>query len=119
MSVEKLIGSWELKSKIGSGGNGEVWECTDQTGNAFAMKILTKTTGEAYQRFLDEVKVMLSHQGSDGMLPVIDFNLHELNGSEQTEKDLYYVMPLAIPAKERLFGCIFGISPLQRKVLTV
>lgn len=48
MSVEKLIGSWELKSKIGSGGNGEVWECTDQTGNAFAMKILTKTTGEAY-----------------------------------------------------------------------
>lgn len=101
MSVEKLIGSWELKSKIGSGGNGEVWECTDQTGNAFAMKILTKTTGEAYQRFLDEVKVMLSHQGADGMLPVIDFNLHELNGSEQTEKDLYYVMPLAIPAKER------------------
>lgn len=86
MSVEKLIGSWELKSKIGSGGNGEVWECTDQTGNAFAMKILTKTTGEAYQRFLDEVKVMLSHQGADGMLPVIDFNLHELNGSEQTEK---------------------------------
>ena len=78
MSVEKLIGSWELKSKIGSGGNGEVWECTDQTGNAFAMKILTKTTGEAYQRFLDEVKVMLSHQGADGMLPVIDFNLHEL-----------------------------------------
>lgn len=72
MSVEKLIGSWKLKSKIGSGGNGEVWECTDQTGNAFAMKILTKTTGEAYQRFLDEVKVMLSHQGADGMLPVID-----------------------------------------------
>lgn len=35
MSVEKLIGSWKLKSKIGSGGNGEVWECTDQTGNAF------------------------------------------------------------------------------------
>ena len=102
MSVEKLIGSWKLKSKIGSGGNGEVWECTDQTGNAFAMKILTKTTGEAYQRFLDEVKVMLSHQGADGMLPVIDFNLHELNGPEQTEKDLYYVMPLAIPAKERL-----------------
>lgn len=50
---------------------------------------------------------MLSHQGADGMLPVIDFNLPELNGSEQTEKDLYYVMPLAIPAKERLFGCIF------------
>lgn len=24
MSVEKLIGSWKLKSKIGSGGNGEV-----------------------------------------------------------------------------------------------
>lgn len=46
------------------------------------MKILTKTTGEAYQRFLDEVKVMLSHQGTDGMLPVIDFNLPELNGLE-------------------------------------
>ena len=30
-------------------------------------------------------------------VPVIDFNLPELNGSEQTERDLYYVMPLAIP----------------------
>ena len=107
MRAKKIIGFWELKRKIGSGGNGEVWECIDQAGNAFAMKILTKTTREAYQRFLDEVKVMLSHQGTDGMLPVIDFNLPELNGSEQTEKDLYYVMPLAIPAKERLFGCIF------------
>ena len=73
------------------------------------MKILTKTTGEAYQRFLDEVKVMLSHQGADGLLPVIDFNLPELNGSEQTEKDLYHVMPLAIPAKKRLFVYYFII----------
>lgn len=61
---EKIIGFWELKKKIGSGGNGKVWECIDQVGNAFAMKILTKTTGEAYQRFLDEVKVMLSHLGT-------------------------------------------------------
>ena len=107
MSSKRMIGSWELKRKIGSGGNGEVWECIDQAGASFAMKILTRTTGEAYQRFLDEVKVMLSHQGNDGMLPVIDYNLPELNGSELTEGELYYVMPLAIPAKERLFGCIF------------
>lgn len=107
MRAKIIIGSWELKRKIGSGGNGEVWECIDKAGNAFAMKILTKTTGEAYQRFLDEVKVMLSYQGTDGMLPVIDFNLPELDGLEQTEGELYYVMPLAIPAKDRLFGCIF------------
>ena len=111
MSAKKIIGFWELKRKIGSGGNGEVWECIDQAGNASAMKILTKTTGEAYQRFLDEVKVMLSHQGTDGMLPVIDFNLPELDGLEQTEGALYYVMPLAIPAKNRLFGCIFEEKP--------
>ena len=48
MSAKKIIGFWELKRKIGSGGNGEVWECTNQAGNTFAMKILTKTTGEAY-----------------------------------------------------------------------
>ena len=105
--AKRKIGSWELKRKIGSGGNGEVWECSDKAGNTFAIKILTRTTGESYQRFLDEVKVMLSHQGNDGMLPVIDYNLPELNVSEQTEEKLYYVMPLAIPAKERLFGCIF------------
>lgn len=105
--AKRIIGNWGLKRKIGSGGNGEVWECIDQAGNFYAMKILTRTTGEAYQRFLDEVKVMLSHQGNDGMLPVIDYNLPELNGSELTEGELYYVMPLAIPAKERLFGCIF------------
>lgn len=76
---KKIIGFWELKKKIGSGGNGKVWECIDQAGNEFSLKILTKTTGEAYQRFLDEVKVMLSHQGTDGVLPVIDFYLPELN----------------------------------------
>jgi hypothetical protein len=53
------------------------------------MKILTRTTREAYRRFLDEVKVMLSYQGADGMLPVIDFNLPEFNGTEQTEEDLH------------------------------
>lgn len=105
--AKRIIGNWELKRKLGCGGNGEVWECIDQAGNFCAMKILTRTTGEAYQRFLDEVKIMLSHQGNDGVLPVIDYNLPELNGSELTEGELYYVMPLAIPAKERLFGCIF------------
>ena len=105
--AKRIIDNWELKKKIGCGGNGEVWECIDQAGNLYAMKILTRTTGEAYQRFLDEVKVMLSDQGNDGVLPVIDYNLPELNGSELTEGELYYVMPLAIPAKERLFGCIF------------
>lgn len=34
---EKIIGFWELKKKIGSGGNGKVWECIDQDGNEFAM----------------------------------------------------------------------------------
>lgn len=29
MSAKKIIGFWELKRKIGSGGNGEVWECID------------------------------------------------------------------------------------------
>ena len=55
--AKRKIGSWELKRKIGSAGNGEVWECIDHAGASFAMKILTRTTGEAYQRFLDEVKV--------------------------------------------------------------
>ena len=32
MSAKKTIGPWELKRKIGSGGNGEVWECADQAG---------------------------------------------------------------------------------------
>ena len=34
---EKIIDFWELKKKIGSGGNGQVWECIDQAGNEFAM----------------------------------------------------------------------------------
>ena len=34
---ENIIGFWELKKKIGSGGNGKVWECIDQVGNEFAM----------------------------------------------------------------------------------
>ena len=50
--AKRIIGNWELKRKIGSGGNGEVWECIDQAGASFAMKILIRTTGEAYQRFL-------------------------------------------------------------------
>ena len=34
---EKIIGFWELNKKIGSAGNGKVWECIDQDGNEFTM----------------------------------------------------------------------------------
>jgi len=106
--ANKTINTWKLLKLIGAGGNGEVWECADPSGEVFAMKILQKTTKVAYQRFMDEVAVMRSHMGKDGIMPVIDFNLPASYDQIKPDDIIYYVMPLATPAKERLFGSSFA-----------
>lgn len=106
--ASRIIGKWRLLEQIGAGGNGEVRKCADSaTGEIFAMKILTKKSKESYQRFLDEANIM-KVQRAAGILPIIDCYFPASFDAIQANDTIYYVMPLATPAKQCLFGCKFA-----------
>lgn len=91
---------WTLSSKLGSGGNGEVWKCRDDEKKEYAIKFLKWGKGLAYNRFLDEVAFMEQYKDLSGILPVEGKNLPS-NKPNTYNKSLpfFYVMPLAKPAE--------------------
>ena len=106
--ASRIIGKWKLLGQIGAGGNGEVRKCADSTtGEIFAMKILTKKSKESYQRFLDEANIMKVQKAAN-ILPIIDCYFPASFDAIQANDTIYYVMPLATPAKQCLFGCKFA-----------
>lgn len=105
--ASRIIGKWKLLELIGAGGNGKVRKCVDSTtGEIFAMKILTKKSKESYQRFLDEANIMKVQKAAN-ILPIIDCYFPASFDAIQANDTIYYVMPLATPAKQCLFGCKF------------
>src|SRR5690606_23917475 len=89
------LGQWELKKRIGRGGNGQVWESIGPDQQIVAIKILQKFKKIAYQRFNDEVIVMRSC-GVDGVIPIIDSFVPEW----PTNDYAWYAMPLGQPFTE-------------------
>lgn len=95
----KKINSWTLVSKLGAGGNGEVWKCRNANNEFYAIKCFKYGRYSAcYARFLDEVKFMEQYHNIHGVLPIIDKFLPTKNQRKVSPNiPLYYVMPLATP----------------------
>lgn len=94
-------GDWILLSKIGHGGNGEVWTCRKANSKMiYAIKLLTKTTPKAYQRFKDEIVCMIDNQDIPGMMKVYDKLLPE----PTSQGTLFYVMDYAENTFDKVLG---------------
>src|SRR5579863_3515036 len=63
------VGLWMLVSRLGRGGNGEVWLAV-ANGKQVAIKLLTKPKPMAYARFRAEVGALKLTAGIRGVLPV-------------------------------------------------
>lgn len=93
-----VLGQWTLTKPLGRGGNGAVWRATSNAGTTGAVKILTKVTPTAYQRFRDEVQVLLENRGLRGVLPIWDHFLPAKPSGQQP----WYAMPEATPLEKEL-----------------
>jgi len=104
------FGRWTLVGQLGSGGNGEVWEASDDdSGELVAIKILhaESVDDERYVRFRREIETLLSLGPEDGVLPLIDFDLPE----SPHERPAWYTMPVA-----RSLRVALGGKPLAEQV---
>ena len=102
---KKKVSNWILMSKIGEGGNGMVWKCKNKAGEQFAIKFLKKTTIKAYKRFRDEITFLEQYTGIVGIMPVVDKNLPQTIKGYDYKIPLYFVMPLAESAENKLYVC--------------
>ena len=113
LKPNRKINGWTLSSKLGSGGNGEVWRCRNDKKEEFAIKFFKFGRFSAsYMRFRDEVMFMEKYQHISGILPVIEKYLPSKN-TKNVDKaiPLYYVMPLAKPIDREL-----QLYPLEKKI---
>lgn len=73
-SANRTIGTWSLINRIGQGGNGEVWLCSDGV-NERAIKILKKVRSKSLQRFTDETLVLENNNDLSGIVPILEKDL--------------------------------------------
>lgn len=86
---------YNLGERLGSGGNATVFKVTRKSdGKELAIKLLGWRDAkprcsrlEPFQRFGDEISIMLKSKGTVGVLPIGDYS----------ERDAWYVMPIATP----------------------
>lgn len=90
-------GDWLLVSRLGSGGNGEVWKARHVDGRDGAIKLLRENTRERRARFRSEIDFLVNHDPGPGVLPLIDFWL-----PEGKKGPAWYVMPIARVLSEAL-----------------
>lgn len=89
------FGAWTTVTKLGQGGNGEVWQACHDDGTAGAIKILKPARRDGQyrlDRFSDEIQFLLDHPDAPGILPLIDSSL-----SKDPRTTSWYVMPVATP----------------------
>jgi len=90
MSINK-VGKWELKEKLGKGGNGLVFRA-EANGEDAAIKILRNQNRVG--RFKDEIEGMRKLKGVTGVLPLIDAGVPE---SPSKNNPAWFAMPVAEP----------------------
>lgn len=76
-NIGDKFGKYVLKKQIGKGGNAYVWKVTDGK-KEYAMKLLIKSNSffdKKYNRFKDEIKVVMKNQDVGGIIPIFDYNI--------------------------------------------
>lgn len=86
----QIKGGWKLQSKLGIGGNGEVWLVTknDEDG---AIKLLKRIRTNIYLRFKAEVHAITQNQDIDGIIGIKDSYLPD----DISKTVPWFVMPVA------------------------
>ena len=100
----QAVGPWTLHEQLDRGGNGTVWKATrPDAETVVALKVLnvTKIEHESYKRFVREIGFLRQHQGTPGLLPLLDSHLPD----EPSKADRpWLAMPIATPIARSLAG---------------
>ncbi|MFL5867143.1 MAG: protein kinase domain-containing protein [Thermoleophilaceae bacterium] len=96
------IDDWTLMSRLGRGGNGEVWRAVHPEHGENALKVLARKSHDRWQRFCDEVSIMQRLADRPGILPLV--------AAELPPAQSRAVAWLATPIAERLVDAL-GPSP--------
>jgi len=100
----RTVGPWTLHEQLGQGGNGTVWKATrSDAETAVALKVLnvTKIEHESYKRFVREVNFLRQHQGTPGLLPLLESHLPDQPGKADRP---WLAMPVATSIARSLAG---------------
>jgi serine/threonine protein kinase len=100
----QAVGPWTLHEELGRGGNGTVWKATrPDLATAVALKVLnvTKIEHESYRRFVREISFLRQHQGTSGLLPLLDSHLPDQPSKSDRP---WLAMPIATPIAQSLAG---------------
>src|SRR5207247_7143172 len=65
------FGKWQLRYRLGGGGNADVWAARAGTATA-AVKILRRVRGKSLERFRAEISILDQLNGERGILPKLD-----------------------------------------------
>ena len=95
--MPKTAGPWKLGERLGSGGQGLVFEATRDEGTVAAVKVINVSRPKKRARFIQEVRIhaFLSGKAAPNVLPLLDHNLEEISGSEEAVRG-YIAMPKAV-----------------------
>lgn len=94
----QVFGDWKLKKFLGGGGNGDVWLVANSRNEEAAIKLLRKIERKTYSRFINEVNVIKANSDIEGILPILDSYLPDIEIGEIP----WYVMPVAQPLENYL-----------------
>lgn len=85
--VLTAFNKYQLKKQIGQGGNGIVWEATDEDGDNYAIKFLERqNTEKVLKRFENETFFCMKNSHKN-IVPILDYGT-------DGEEYVFYVMPL-------------------------
>lgn len=112
LKPNRKINGWTLVSRLGNGGNGEVWKCRNARKEEYAIKFLKMVRGDSYKRFYDEVVFMKQYAGTMGVIPIVDKYIPEYSKRySNIALPFYYVMPLASPIEK-----LIDKMPFDKKI---
>lgn len=92
------LGPGVLEQRLGTGGNGQVWQVRLPSGDRVAVKFLTREGREARSRFVRESELQTGPlRGFPGLLPVLD-------AADADAELLWLSMPIAQPLQGAMVG---------------
>ncbi|WP_394130706.1 serine/threonine-protein kinase [Marinobacter nauticus] len=85
----QVIGGWKLDSRLGKGGNGEVWRA-HKNRDVGAIKLLKNIRENIYKRFKYEIHAITKNSDIDGIVRIKEYDLP----ADTTRTVPWFVMPV-------------------------
>lgn len=83
--------SYEIQDRIGSGGNGAVYECINASGTSYAIKFLLHTSAKSLRRFNQEI-ALLKKVNHPHIVSYIDDGVAKMTDQSSKAVDVRYVI---------------------------